>query len=74
MGGVGLCTRPRNGGDRMKKGKLIVRPLPPPGEGQPMRALPEWRHPRDDILFALMLVILPLGLALAVYAPIILAH
>ena len=48
----------------MKKGKLIVRPLPPPGEGQPMGGS-EWTW-RDDLFWALMFLIPVTGIGAAV--------
>ena len=50
----------------MKKGVLIVRPLPPPAAGQPIRAMPEWRR-GDTIYWALIMTLLILALvALAI--------
>ena len=40
----------------MSKGKLIVRPLPPPDEGQPIRTWPEWTW-RDTLFWAVLFII-----------------
>jgi len=56
----------------MSKGKLIVRPLPPPDEGQPIGGWPEWTW-RDTLFWATLLIIPSVGIV-AIIAQAIIAH